>query len=189
MPRRSKRLDKSVPDQAMTSQENSAAEIKTEEIEDMDASKNAEVPIKKMAQKAIRRKIAKLPSIPILFLKDKERAARPAVMYPQHLECERKFKKKNNSTEANTAFDERRNQLLQFKEEFGPCNVPQKFANNPSLGKWCGQMRAALQENPKGNGNTAQSLTRQDRASRRYCFQWQGVDYDEAFEKRCHELI
>ena len=39
MPRRSKRLDKSMPDQAMTSQENSAAVRKTEEIEDMDADK------------------------------------------------------------------------------------------------------------------------------------------------------
>ncbi len=77
----------------MNSQENSAAVIKTEDIEDLDASKNAEEPIIEMAQKAIRLKIATLPSIPILFLKDKVRAARPAVMYPQHLECETKIKK------------------------------------------------------------------------------------------------
>ena len=45
---------------------------------------------KMIAQKATR-KIANLPSIPILFLKERERAARPAVMeHPQHLKRERR---------------------------------------------------------------------------------------------------
>ena len=75
----------------MNSQENSAAVIKTEDIEDLDASKNAEEPIQKIAQKAMRRKIANLPSIPMLLLNERERAAQPAAaMHPQHLNRERK---------------------------------------------------------------------------------------------------
>jgi len=32
-------------------------------------------------------------------------------------------------------FDERCNELLRFKEEFGLCNVPAKNTANPSLGQ------------------------------------------------------
>jgi len=31
-------------------------------------------------------------------------------------------------------------ELISFKEEFGHCNVPVKYADNPSLGKWCSHM-------------------------------------------------
>ena len=34
-------------------------------------------------------------------------------------------------------FEERCVHLLAFKDEFGHCNVPRKFANNPSLGQRC----------------------------------------------------
>ena len=65
--------------------------VKNEEIAYMDASKNAEEPIQKIAQKAMRRKIANLPSIPMLLLNERERAAQPAAaMHPQHLNRERK---------------------------------------------------------------------------------------------------
>ena len=41
----------------------------------------------------------------------------------------------DNSNYSNTGFDERFNLLLQFKEEFGHCNVPKIYAGNPLLGR------------------------------------------------------
>jgi hypothetical protein len=52
----------------------------------MDASKNAEEPIQENGSESDKDG----PSIPRLFLKERERLARLAVMYPQHLERERK---------------------------------------------------------------------------------------------------
>jgi len=39
-------------------------------------------------------------------------------------------------TDYDTTFEKRCRELIAFKEEFGHCNVPQNFANNPSLGHW-----------------------------------------------------
>ena len=80
-------------------------------------------------------------------------------------------------------------QLLAFKDEFGHCNVPRGYAGNPSLGQWCSDMRAAYKQIQKGL--KADRNLSQDRIERleEIGFQWQGVDYDEAFEKRCRELI
>ena len=92
MPRRSKRLDRSLPDQAMTYQENSTAVVKTEEIEDRDASKNAEEPIQENGSESDKEEDRE-PSVntdPFSERKRKSSAARRAVMYPQHLERERK---------------------------------------------------------------------------------------------------
>jgi len=49
-----------------------------------------------------------------------------------------------------TSFDERCNQLLRFKEEFGHCNVPCKYRGNQSLWNWCSHMRNSYQEMQKG---------------------------------------
>jgi hypothetical protein len=67
-----------------------------------------------------------------------------------YLERERKKTAKDNSTQSNTGFEEWCNQLIQFKEDFGHCNVPQRFANNPSWGKWCSNMISAYNKNQKG---------------------------------------
>jgi hypothetical protein len=49
------------------------------------------------------------------------------------------------------AFEKRcRAELIAFKEEFGHCYVRQRFANNPSLGQWCGHMRSANKKIQKG---------------------------------------
>jgi len=47
-------------------------------------------------------------------------------------------------------FEERFNQLLRHKEEFGHCNVPQKYSENPSLGKWCSGMKSMYNNITKG---------------------------------------
>jgi len=49
-----------------------------------------------------------------------------------------------------TPFEERCNQLLLFKEEFGHCNVPRVYEGNPSLGRWCRSMRSAYSKLQKG---------------------------------------
>jgi hypothetical protein len=58
------------------------------------------------------------------------------------------------------AFEKRcRAELIAFKEEFGHCNVPHRFANNPSLGQWCNNMKTAyntIQKGMKSNRNISQ---------------------------------
>jgi len=79
--------------------------------------------------------------------------------------------------EWNKRWKKRFRELEAFKDEFGTCTVPQK--NNPQLYKWCDKMRYTY------------SKLSQDRIKRleEIGFQWQGVAYDETFEKRCRELI
>ena len=89
----------------------------------------------------------------------------------------------------NETFEKHCRGLITFKEEFGHCNVPTRCENNPSLGRWCGHMRNAykkIQMGRKSNSNLSQ-----DRIERleEIGFQWQGVDYDETFEKHCRGLI
>ena len=87
-----------------------------------------------------------------------------------------------------TSFDERCNQLLQYKEQFGDCNVPQRYAENKSLGVWCRHMRAAYRSIQKGVA-PACSLP-QDRMDKleELGFEWNVINFDEVFEKRCFEL-
>jgi len=87
------------------------------------------------------------------------------------------------------SFEERCRELIAFKEEFGHCNIPQRYAGNPSLVRWCGNMRKTymkIQKGMKANSNLSQ-----DRIARleEIGFEWQpSTDYDKAFEQRCREL-
>ena len=122
--------------------------------------------------------------------KRKSSAASDGASITPNTKTRKKAKKdKNKSTKLNPGFDERCNQLFQFKEEFGHCNVPQKYPSNPPLGRWCTDMRVAYKKIQKGMKPTLN--VSQDRIERleEIGFQWQGVDFDEAFEKRCCELI
>jgi hypothetical protein len=88
----------------------------------------------------------------------------------------------------NETFEKHYRELIAFKEEFGHGNVPVKFANNQSLGRWCSDMRTSynnIQKGIKANHNLSQ-----DRVERleEIGFQWQRVVYDEAFEKHCREF-
>ena len=101
---------------------------------------------------------------------------------------------KDTSTtqKSKTIFDEWCNRLLRFKEEFGHCNVPQKYSKysgKPSLGIWCNDARSAYTKIQKGM-KPRRNLS-QERIERleEIGFQWQVVDYDEAFKKRCRDLI
>ena len=41
-------------------------------------------------------------------------------------------------------FEERCRELIVFKKEVGNCNVLQRYACNPSLGKWCSNLRSIV---------------------------------------------
>jgi len=89
------------------------------------------------------------------------------------------------------AFEEHIREVIVFKEEVGHCNVPQRYAVNPSLGNWCNGMRKAYNKIQKGMMTPNSNLS-QDRIERleEIGFQWQvSHDYDQKIEKRCHELI
>jgi len=58
-----------------------------------------------------------------------------------------------------TSFDERCNQILQYKKRFRDCNVPQWYTENKSLGSWCAHVRAAQGTYKKGDGTKVQSPT------------------------------
>jgi len=54
-------------------------------------------------------------------------------------------------TNYDETFEQHCRELIAFKEDFGHCNVPRKFANNPSsLGQWCSTMRTAYNNILKG---------------------------------------
>jgi hypothetical protein len=86
-------------------------------------------------------------------------------------------------------FEERCRELIVFKKEVGNCNVPSRYASNPSLGIWCMHLRKTFKKIQNGN-KTDSNLSREriDRLEK-IGFQWQGVDHNETFEKRCRELI
>ena len=190
MPRRSKRLDRSLPDQAMTYQENSTAVVKTEEIEDMDASKNAEEPIQENGSESDKEEDRE-PSVHTDVFSKRKRESSAATSDVSTTPRTRKKVKtaKKKSTKSNTPFDKWSNQLIRFKEEFGHCNVPWRYANNPSLAHWCSHMRAAykkIQKGMKADRNLSQDMIER---LEEIGFQWQGVNHDEIFEKHCRELM
>jgi len=152
--------------------------VKNKEIEETDASKNAEDPIKDNR------------------LESDEENREPPVHTGTSSARKRKSSVANGASttdtstqQSKTIFDKWCNQLLRFKEEFGHCNVPQRYSGNPSLGKWCNDMRNAYKKIQKGM--KAHRNLSQDRIERleEIGFQWQVVDYDEAFEKHCRDLI
>ena len=166
LPRMSKRLDKSMADQMKTPQENSAAAGSKE----MDSSTTGGGVRKRKSEDAS-----------ILASNKKWTRARTNTIHVSR--SDRSVSKKRCAL----IFEERCVQLLAFKDEFGHCNVPQKFANNTTLGHWCGNMRAAYKKIQKGM-KTKLNLS-QDSIERleEIGFQW-GIDYDEAFERRWNRL-
>ena len=86
---------------------------------------------------------------------------------------------------AYVTFEQHCRELVAFKEDFGHCNVPRRFANNPSLGQWCSNIRAAYNNILKGTKTNINLSQGRIERLEEIGFQWQGLDYDEAFEKRC----
>jgi len=83
-------------------------------------------------------------------------------------------------------FEKRYRQLVAFKEEFGHCNVHQRFAGNISLGRWCDSMRKTYNNIQKGTKTRCNLSQGRIERLEEIGFQWQ---VDKTFEKRCRELI
>jgi len=141
--------------------------VKNEEIEETDAAKNAEDPIQDNRSECDEEdRESPVHTDNISERNRKSSAASDASTTLPKIRKKAKTDKDTSTQLSKTGFNEWCNQLLRFKEEFGYCKVPVKYADNPSLGHvW--RHENSIQENPKRNENKLQSLTRQDRASRR----------------------
>ena len=62
------------------------------------------------------------------------------------------------------SWDDRYNQLVEYKNEHGNCLVPQRYPKNKALGKWVANQRSAVSEErgsrPRSPRNGSRSLTR-----------------------------
>jgi len=85
-------------------------------------------------------------------------------------------------------FEGRCKQLNDFIDEFGHCNVPCSYSADPSLGKWCSNMRCAYNKIQKGQ-TPSRNIT-QDQIERleEIGFKWKLANVLETFVQRCHDL-
>ena len=164
--------------------------VKNEEIEETNASNNAKDPIQAINNRSESDEEDCQPPAhtgggTFSERKRKNSAASDALTTPKTKSRKKRKAHKDKSTQqSETVFDQWCNQLFRFKEECGHCDIPQKYADNPSLGQWCSTMRSAYKKIQKGM-KTKSNLS-QDRIQRlqKIGFHFQVVDYDEAFEKR-----
>jgi len=159
--------------------------VKNEEIE-TDASKNAEDPIQDINNPSESDEEDREPPVHTGTTSERKRKGSAASDASTSPKTRKKVKtdKDNSTQQSKTGFDERCNQLLQFKEEFGHCNFPSKYAGNPSLGYWCSDMRTAYTKLQKGM-KTNLSQGRIERLEE-IGFQWK---IKGSFEMCCCALI
>ena len=86
-------------------------------------------------------------------------------------------------------FDKRLHELRQFKEEFGHCDVPQKYQKNKSLGAWCNTVRFARKRIENGVSTSVKLPPERIQILEEIGFKWRPGGHDQAFEERCRELI
>ena len=96
-------------------------------------------------------------------------------------------KSRKKSTAARESFEGREKELIDFIDEFGHCNVPQRYSVDPSLGQWCNTMRSAYKKIQQGQ-KPKKNLT-QDQIERleEIGFKWKLAN-TTTFEQRCHDL-
>ena len=85
-------------------------------------------------------------------------------------------------------FEQRVEQLLDFKKVHGHVNVPQKFTLNPSLGRWCNNKRIAYREKKSGKVTKHAILEEHINRLNDIGFKWTIKNHDSTFEKRCLQL-
>ena len=94
---------------------------------------------------------------------------------------------RRNKKRKNAPFEVRYNELTEFLEKFGHCNVPQRYPENPSLGSWCHNLRMRQM---KKNNLAVDRLERLDKMG----FRWKAnvpvprVKHDTAFDERVAQL-
>ena len=125
--------------------------MKNEEIEETDASKNAEDPIQDINNRSESEEEDQEHPVDTGISSERKRKSSAASDAFTTRKMRKKVKTdKDTSTQSNIGFDVRFNQLLRFKEEFGHCNVPQRYAGKSSLGQWCGKIRTTYKNIQKG---------------------------------------
>ncbi|GFH51519.1 hypothetical protein CTEN210_07995 [Chaetoceros tenuissimus] len=85
-------------------------------------------------------------------------------------------------------FEQRVEQLLEFKKVHGHVNVPQKYTLNPSLGRWCNNKRIAYREKKSGKVSKHAILEEHINRLNEIGFKWTIKNHDSTFEKRCVQL-
>lgn len=85
-------------------------------------------------------------------------------------------------------FEQRVEQLLEFKKVHGHVNVPQKYTSNPSLGRWCNNKRIAYREKKSGKVTKHAILEEHINRLNDIGFKWTIKNHDSTFEKRCVQL-
>ena len=124
--------------------------VKTAEIQERNASKNADEPIQNNSSESDKEEDREDPPVHTDIFSERKRKSSAASSSNVSTTPRTRKKVKSAKTQSTTGFDERCNQLLQFKDKFGHCNVPYKYVNNPSLGKWCSKIRTAYKKIQKG---------------------------------------
>ena len=81
-------------------------------------------------------------------------------------------------------FETRCHEIVAFKNEFGHCIVPVKYASNRSLGNWCNDMRSTYSRIQKGL--PTKSIVPAERIARLddIGFNWRSSFRADSFEKR-----
>jgi len=82
-------------------------------------------------------------------------------------------------------FEQKCHDLEAFKSEFGHCNVPSNYSANPSLGKWCSNIRCSY--NQIQQGQTPKRNLTQDQIERLEEIGFK-CKVTKIFEQRCRDL-
>ncbi len=88
-------------------------------------------------------------------------------------------------------FNDRLEELKQFKEKYGHCNVPQGYAADPSLGHWCSHMRSSYKNFRNGKGRKLGMSEERIQQLEQLGFQWVGKHggyWAKSFEERMADL-
>lgn len=88
--------------------------------------------------------------------------------------------------ENDVIWKQRYESLLQFKRQYGHCNVPQRYPENDTLGKWVATQRREYRK--RYDGKTSHLSQSRLEALEKIDFQWQ-VRVDVPWKKRFEELI
>ena len=78
--------------------------------------------------------------------------------------------------------------LLEFKMKYGHCNVPQKYPENPVLGRWCSNMRKGYNQIQKGKKPSVNLNMERINRLEEIGFKCKGMPYGITFDRRCEEL-
>ena len=90
----------------------------------------------------------------------------------------------------NIAFDKHVDELVEFKNEFGHCNVPHQYSSNLSLGQWCSNLRKAYKQLQKGQKANMNLSVDRIECLENIGFKWSIVISPRAtFDERFNELV